>query len=463
MCKLRSKVSIHKSLGLLIAVSVFAFTSPCAYAQDAVTLDQVLRHVYTENPTLQASRFGQKVTHELYPQAKAGWHPTINAEAGMSSSFIDTDPTTTADGTTTKSVSIIAEQPLYRGGRTQAEILSANSRINAGYYRMLQTEQQVFLRTTEVYMDVIRNRMLLHLQDTNRETLAKQKDSLQARFDAGDVTSTDLKRAEARLAQAEALRVEAVGALQESEALFEQIIGYAPPPIITMPEPSFAIPSTLVGMLDVAQANNPQWFFTRYDHMAAESDIDIARSDQLPTVSAFASHITEYDPQPGVFDETSTSTIGLRARINLYEGGRTVSRIREAKNRENQRYIQIREAERQMKSALVESWSRLQSTRAAINAREMEVASAQLSAEGLREEARLGERTTIETLDAERDLLESQVALANAKRDNVVSAYELAAALGLLLPEKMGMADIAYDPGPHYRAVSDRIFSSEED
>lgn len=180
-------------------------------------------------------------------------------------------------------------------------------------------------------------------------------------------------------------------------------------------------------------------------------------------MSAFASHIKEYDPQPGIVDESETSTIGLRARILLYEGGRTRSRIREAKNRENQRYIETLAAERSVKSEVMRSWSQLQAYKSEISARELAVTAAKFSAEGVREEARLGERTVLDTLDAEQEMLEAEVALARAKRDMIVTSYALAASLGMLLPEHMGMADIAYDPGPHYRAVSHRIFSTKED
>lgn len=452
--------------GLFPVSVLFFFMIPVmaqAQVQEKITtLDQALRHVYVESPALQAERFSLKSVHELYPQALGGYHPVIGAEASVVSSHIDTGRRDVADGTTTKGMSLVAEQPLYRGGRTSAEVGSAKNIIQASYNRMLEAEQSVFLRTVESYMNVIRDRMLINYQAQNVEALSRQTDSLKARYEAQDITLTDLRRAESRLAEARAQQVAAAGAMRASEALFEEVVGLPPSHDLTLPENIPAIPRTVREMVEKAQMNNPSLFVSRYEHRAAQDEIGIAQSDRYPQLTAFASHVKEYDPQPGIIDESDTSTIGLRARINLYEGGRTMSRIREAKNRANQRYIEIRETERKVVRDLTQNWNLLQSYKAEINAREEEVSAGIFTAEGLREEVRLGERTIVEVLDAERDLLNSRIGLANARRNMVVTSYQLAASLGMLLPEHMGMAELAYDPGPHYRAVAHRYFSSDE-
>jgi outer membrane protein len=436
--------------------------APAAINGSTMSLEQVLRHVYENNPTIQASRYGLKATHELYPQAKAGWHPTINAEAGVNIADIETRPTSRGDGVTTKNISLNAEQPIFRGGRTHHDMERANYRIKAGYKRMLQTEQDVFLRAISLYMDVIRDRMKVGFQKNSYEVLREEKNSLNARFQAGDVTTTDVKRAEARAADSLAQSIRAEGDLKGSEAAFEEVVGFAPPVQMEMPQPDFRFPVNAPALMLTARENNPELFAAKFDYMAAQNDIGIAESDLYPQVSAFASYIKEYDPQPGVLNESSAGTIGLRMRVNLYEGGKNMSRIREAKNRANQRRILIQETERAIQSDLVESWNQLNAYKTEVESRKLAVASADLSRLGVKEEARLGERTNVETLDAERDMLSTQIALVEAQRDMMVTEYRLAAALGLLLPEHMGMADIAYDPGPHYRAVAGRIFSADE-
>jgi len=451
--------------GIIVGFVALSCVSFPVFAQQAgpLTLEQTFRKVYQENPSLQASRYGLKATHELYPQALAGWHPIVNAEGSITSTHIESGNFTQGDGATTKSASISAEQPLFRGFRTVSETDSAKSRIKAGYNRLKVTEQDVFLRTVESYMNVIRDRMIVTLQDKNRKLLEKELDSLQARFDAGDVTKTDVKQAESRLSVAKAEDERARGDLKTSDAVFEEVVGVLPPKDMVLPVVNFPIPKTQAELVTLVNANNPNLGAARNEHEASVSDIDVAASDLYPQVTAFASHIKEYDPQPGIVDESESSTIGVRARITLYEGGKTRSRIREAKNRENQRYIETLIAEKQVKSQLMRNWSQLQAYKSEIAARELAVTAAKYSTEGVREEARLGERTVLDTLDAEQEMLEAEVALARAQRDSIVTSYTLAASLGMLLPEHMGMADIAYDPGPHYHAVSHRLFSTKED
>lgn len=427
-----------------------------------MSLEQVLRHVYESNPTIEASRYGLKATHELYPQAMGGYHPTLNAEAGANIAEIDSRPKTQGTGATTKMVALNAEQPIFSGGRTHYDVERANYRIKAGYKRMLQTEQDVFLRAVSLYMDVIRDRMKVGFQKNSHEVLREEQSSLRARFEAGDVTTTDVKRAESRVADSLAQSIRADGDLKASEAAFEEVVGFPAPLQLKMPTPDFKFPVNVPALVLTAHENNPALFAAKFDHMAAQSDIGIAESDLYPQLSAFASYVKEYDPQPGVLDESEAGTLGLRMRVNFYEGGKNMSRIREAKNRANQRRILIMETEREIKSQLVEGWNQLQAYKSEVDSRKIAVASADLSRQGVKEEARLGERTNVETLDAERDLLSSQLALVNAQRDMMVTEYRLAASLGLLLPEHMGMADIAYDPGPHYRAVAGRIFSADE-
>ncbi|HEU4838659.1 MAG TPA: TolC family protein [Micavibrio sp.] len=192
----------------------------------------------------------------------------------------------------------------------------------------------------------------------------------------------------------------------------------------------------------MAGQRNPELNRTRDEYLASKSDIGVAESEFYPRVSAFASYLKEYDPQPGIVPESEVSTIGVRARINLYEGFNTVSRAREAKFRANQKRMEIRAAETAVKSELITQWRRLQAFDAEISARELEITAAKFSADGVREEARLGERTVLDMLEAEQEVLDAQSALVKARRDRIVTSYRLAAALGLLTPESLGFRPV---------------------
>lgn len=429
---------------LLLGASLGAFCAftvvPAQAGEEILTLQETLRYVHHENPSIVAARHALKATEEQYPQAAAGWKPTIGTEAGISTSRVESGNFSQGDGATTKSGSVTVEQPLFRGFRTVAEMRAAKDRIDAATRRTEQVEQDVFLRAAEAYMNVIRDRMLLDLQRKNVELLGKERESVLARFDAGDVTKTDVQQTEARYANAQADDAIAQSAMQASEASFEEVTGFVPPEIMEMPEISFAFPDNADGLIELAALQNPELSGARREHKAAENDIDTAKSGFYPQLTAYASHVQEYDPQPGVVDEGESSTIGVRARLALYEGGSTISRVREAKSRANQRFVEIRETEQALRAQILADWKRLAAFEAEIRAREAEIAAARVSAEGVREEARLGERTVLDTLEAEQELLDAESQLVEARRSRIVIAYRLAAGLGMLVPDRLGFA-----------------------
>lgn len=420
---------------------------PVNAAAETLTMERALARVYTENPSILAARYNLRATQELYPQAIAGWRPRIAAEAGMTSTHIEAGEFNRGDGATTKSATVSVEQPLFRGFRTLAETGAAKQRIEADAQALRQTEQELFVRTAEVYMDVIRNRLLLLLQHQNRDLLARERESVLARFGAGDITQTDVRQTEARYASAIASDAAAESRLRQSEAAFEQVTGLPPDAVLAMPSPSFSFPESVDDMVADAALYNPRLSGLRHRQDAAEEDIRVARSDFYPQVSAFANHTKEYDPQPGLIDESEASAIGVRATMSLYEGGATASRVRQARARASQRFVEIQSAETSVRADILSQRQRLRALEAEIAAREIEVSAARYSAEGVREEARIGDRTVLDTLEADQAVLEAESALVDARTGHIVTAYRLAATLGMLTPQAFGIgeADPAVD------------------
>lgn len=420
------------------------FFAAGAWAQDTglpLTLGHALQRVYHENPTILVARYNLRATQELYPQAAAGWQPRVGAETSITSTNIETGNFSQGDGATTKGASVNIEQPLFTGFRTSAEMEAAEYRIAADTDNLRQTQQDVFMAAAEAYMGVIRDRQLVLLQRKNKDILERQLESVRARFDAGDVTQTDVKQTEARYSNAVADEAIAESTMLRSEATFEQMTGMPPNAVFVMPDITFAFPETLDELIELAARQNPAISSKRKSHEAAEEDIRSAKSNFYPQITAFANHIKEYDPQPGIVEDSETSAIGLRARISLYEGGANMSRVRQAKSRASQRFVEVIEAEQAVRADIVAFWRSYMTYGSEIDAREQGVEAARYSAEGVREEARLGDRTVFDMLEAEQNVLDAETALVRAKSDRVITAYRLAAALGMLVAERMGISD----------------------
>lgn len=419
-------------------------SSDAAFAQTKngyQELKDVLYKVCENNPELQAAREKFRETQELYPQARAGWLPSVNAEASVYHSDIENSNfNSVADGSTTKDLTLSLDQPIWRGGRTFAETDSANAQIQAGKATLLQVHQDIFLRTLGVYMDVLRDRELLDLRRQNEDVLLDELKAAWERKKLGDITVTDVQQAKARLARAKSERVEAQSNLQTSAAKFEEMAGIEPPKKLLMPYVNFHFPSTLKEMQKQAEQRNPELWSVQYEHSAAEHDVRATSRELLPQVSAFASLDKQYDPQPGIVDDSRTKTIGIRATMALYEGGATRSRIRKSKHTAKRKEYEIEETRRKIKQQVRTNWNSYRAAQKTTEIRKDEIDSAQQALKGVREESRLGQRTVIDILDADQDVIDAKIALARARHDEIIAQFALARAMGFLTPHVLGMS-----------------------
>lgn len=447
----------HSALAEGMAADVSADVSG---VRNSITLQEVLREVYLSNPSIKAARADLRATHELLPQAYAGYKPTVTARGNITSSDIDTNLTKDG-GTTSKDVELRVDQPVYRGGRTTAAIESANSAITAQDAILKSVEQEVLLSVVTAYMNVVRDRDLVALNRNNRKVIARQFQASTDRFHAGENTKTDVSQSEARLAKADANLISAQGNLETSSAVFEQIAGFLPPPELTPPAYDLSLPLSLDEAVSKAESENPRVVSAVFIQKAAESDVDNIFGELLPDVGAFASWNKTYDPQSGLYDYQTTKSVGVAASVPLYEAGSVRSRIRQAKEKANKNYLEILAAKRQARQETVSSWQTLKAAEAEIKAREAQVKAALVAREGVHQEADVGARTVIDALDADQEYLDSQSSLVIARRDQVVATFSLAATLGLLTPETLGFSDEKLEFGSHLEDVKNRIFSTD--
>lgn len=445
---------------LLLLSSLFAGTAilvPFAYAQteravlpqvaaaqgNFQRLEDILRQSYADNPTLRAARAEMRATRENLPQAQAGWKPSVLAEADAQWADIDQSPSVagSADGSFSKQAGLTISQPLYRGGRTVAAVEGAENIIAAQQSILNATSQRVMRDVAAAYMDVVRDQAVLELRTNNESVIARQLEATRDRFEVGELTRTDVSQAEARFARAQADRTQAVGSLRTSESVFRQLTG-SEPGLLGYPELSFNLPPHADAAMSKAENDNPTVIASHYRHKAAEADIDGIFGELLPQISAFGSLNQAYDPQPGLIDDSTTTAVGVLASWQLYSGGATRSRVRQARHVSNQRYIGIQEARQQAMQEAVANWESLQTAKAEIKSRTAQTEAARIAKEGVYQEAELGSRTILDTLDADQEYLDAQVALVTARRNETVATFFLAATLGLLTPATLGFSEI---------------------
>ncbi len=452
---------------LLSAVSYVKADEPVVSAGEPVqeqTLQAALRMAYINNPSLRAARTELRVIHESLPQALSGWKPTLSADASIAASDIDGSNFGGGNGSTAKDLGFSLDQPLYRGGQTFSETTAARYTIAAQNALLKIKGQDVLQETATAYMDVLRDQALLELSRNNREVIAQELEASRERFDVGELTRTDVSQSEARLAKAEADVTTVRGNLRSSRAVFEEVIGM-PAGRLVQPVPHFELleRETLEGLIRIAEQESPDVAAAVYAHKAAKEDINGVFGELLPEIGLFSSWNKTLDPAPGVIDEQTTKMIGLSASIPLYQAGSVRSRVRQAKEEANQRYLEILESKRLVRRETIENWEALQAAKAEIRSREAQVEASRVAQEGVRQEAEVGSRTILDILDADQEFLDAQVALVTAKRNKVVATFALLATLGLLSPERLGFSEDSISLKGHLKDITWSFFDMDVD
>ncbi len=434
--------------GVAALAAVLAFAVPAS----AQTLEEAMVLAYTNNPTLLAARAELRAVDEQIAQALGGYRPTIQADGDYGIERTDssiTDWETQQPG----NVGISLNQPLYRGGGTEAAVSQADNVIEAQRANLIATEQQVLLDTVTTYMNVVLAYRLVDLAKNNEERLARQLQATEDRFRVGEVTRTDVSQAKASYADAQSSRIQAEGDLISAQADFEQVIGVVPTSLST-PGPLIGLPNDIGAAAETAQAQNPTILAALASEAAAQDSVDVRFADLLPTISLRASYRQAYDPSINISRQDVAEVVAT-VTIPIYQAGQAESLVREAKQTAAQRRIEVDEARRAVQSNLVSAWQQLATSQAQIVALQEAVTANEVALDGTQREADVGERTVLDVLDAEQSLFQSQIDLAVAERDTVVASYSLKSTLGELTAPSLMLPVTYYDVSLHYREARD--------
>ena len=437
---------------LLAALAFLTVASAAPDHASASNLLEALASAYQTNPQLNAERARVRAIDETVPQALSGYRPQVTATADIGAQYVNSNvgSATTAPA----GVGITGTQILFNGLRTANRTRQAESLVFAGREGLRLLDQQILLDAVTAYMDVIRDAAILDLQRRNVAVLQEQLGQTRERAQVGEVTRTDIAQAESRLAAARSFALAAESNFTTSRALYRRVIGVDPPSSLTPGKPvDHLSPATLGAAVTQGLTINPLVTAAMHGVDIQQLQVKIDEGALYPTVALQGTLQQRHELLSG---QRQFSALAIaQVVIPLYQGGAEYALIRQSKETLGQQRINVELQRDLVRSRVIQSWGLLQAARAQITAAQAQVSATEFALNGVREEARVGQRTTLDVLNAQQELVNARVLLVTAQRDRVVFSYGLLAAVGNLSPTALALRIQQYDPRTHYHQVRD--------
>jgi outer membrane protein len=444
----------HACAAVVGALAAGVFAPGIASAQSLV---EALSTTYNSNPDLLAGRATLRQTDETLAQAVANWRPRISLSTEYNKLQADSFTrlrTPTFLELNGRTAQFTVTQPLFRGGKTVADTAAAKANIQAQRALLMDTEQTVLLNAVTSYADLIRDRGIVDVRRNNVRVLNEQLTATRERFRVGELTITDVSQAEARLAQAAADLVLAEANVRITEAAFQKTVGVRPGTLGDLPLIG-AIPGSEDESIALAMDAGPRAVSAQHRIAAASYSVNSAVGDLLPQVNLVGVVQNQSDVStPG--DQFYTYGVRVQATIPIFQNGTEWSRIRSAKELVGQRRNELDSARRLAAETVIRAWRNLEAARSRVTSFTAQVRANETALNGVRQEALVGSRTTLDVLNAEQELLNSQVNLITARHDVQVGYYATLSGIGRLTARTLGLPVEYYDEEKYYNEIGSR-------
>ena len=454
-----------------LAAGTLAATLLGVDALRAETIGGALVKAYFNNPDINQQRAAVRASDENVPKAISGYRPTVSAEADASVQQTDVGTPNLQGGfpalgggssdifSRPRGYGLTVNQTLWNGNRTFNSVRGAESGVMAARETLRNTEQNVLLDGVTDYMNVLRDTAILELDRNNVEVLQEQLRQTKDRFAVGEVTRTDVAQAEASLAGAQATALSAQSTLQTSIANYRQVIGEEPKSLAPVRALERPLPKSLVQAIAISQVEHPAIVGSLHGVDAAALNIKVIEGALYPTVGLVGQVAQRFDVSGlAVPNHELSASLQGQITIPIYDGGTTYASTRQAKEQLGQQELQTDLQRDKVRAAVVSAWGVNENSVGIIRSAKAQVAAAEIALAGIREEAKVGQRTTFDVLTAQQTLLNARVQLVVAQHDQVVASYAVLAAIGRLSTANLGLAANQYDPKVHFDQVKDKWF-----
>ncbi len=449
--------------GVAAAVVLLASAGTAPVLAD--TIDAALVRAYQNNPQLNAQRAQVRFTDENVPQALSGYRPRVAITASAGTQYTDVLSTSGGGPNTLaktdfhgvnapRSIGATATQTLFNGFQTANRTRAAEGQVSGAREGLRVLEQTVLLSAATIYMDYLRDAAIVEVQKSNVRVLEQTLKQTRDRFNVGEVTRTDVAQSEAQLAAGRTQLLTAESQLVTTKANFRRIIGNEPEALAPGSPVDRFLPSTLPGAVDLGLTENPSVTAAMYGIDVSYLQVKVSEGALLPTVTLQASVTQSYEQSLTFYRQFGASALA-QVSVPVYQGGAEYSLIRQSKETLAQQRLNLEQVRDQTRANVVTAWGQLLAGKAQVTSAQSQVSASEIALNGVREEAKAGQRTTLDVLNAQQALVNARVALVTAQHDRVVASYTVLNAVGRLAPQVLGLSTTVYDPSVHYHQVRD--------
>jgi outer membrane protein len=434
----------------------------------ADTIEAALVRAYQNNPQLNAQRAQVRSTDENVPQALSGYRPKVSVTASAGYQYTESILTAGGDanhlvrtgsrGTQPpRSIGLNVNQTLYNGNQTANKTRAAESQVSGAREGLRVLEQTVLLNAATVYMDYLRDSAIVEVQKSNVRVLEQTLKQTRDRFNVGEVTRTDVAQSEAQLAAGKTQELTAESNLTTTRSNFRRIIGNEPSNLAPGSPVDRFLPGTLPRAIELSLVENPNVTAAMYGIDVNYLTVKINEGALLPTVSLQATVQQAYEQQLTI-QRAFTAAAVAQVSVPIYQGGAEYALIRQSKENLAQQRLNLETTRDQTRANTVTAWGQLEAGKAQVKSAQAQVTASEVALNGVREEAKAGQRTTLDVLNAQQALVNARVALVTAQHDRVVASYSVLNSVGRLSPQVLNLATTTYDPSVHYQQVRDSWF-----
>jgi outer membrane protein len=434
----------------------------------ADTIEAALVRAYQNNPQLNSQRAQVRSTDENVPQALSGYRPKVSLTASAGYQYTDTLTTSggapnaivrteTHGANPPRSVGMTVTQTLYNGQQTANKTRAAESQVSGAREALRVLEQSVLLSAATIYMDYLRDAAIVEVQKSNVRVLEQTLKQTQDRFNVGEVTRTDVAQSEAQLAAGKTQELTAESNLVTTRSNFRRIIGNEPANEAPGSPVDRFLPATLPSAVELSLVENPNVTAAMFGIDVNFLQVKINEGALLPTVTLQGSVQQAYE-QTLITPRSFGASAIAQVSVPVYQGGAEYSLIRQSKENLAQQRLVLETTRDQTRANTVTAWGQLVAGKAQVSSAQSQVTASEVALNGVREEAKAGQRTTLDVLNAQQALVNARVALVTAQHDRVVASYAVLNSVGRLSPQVLNLPTQTYDPSVHYQQVRDSWF-----